>query len=87
MTFGQRTFVAQPPDKGSFPLDHFNECKLQMIKYSICLRENDNDNSKCRVAAKDYLECRMDKNLMKKEDIADLGFADLKPKTCDPVKL
>lgn len=76
-TFGQKRFIPTPPDKGSFPLDHENACKLQMIKYMSCLRNNRSDNSECRIQAKDYLRCRMDNNLMAKEEWKSLGFSDL----------
>lgn len=74
MTFGQKTFKPTPPDKGSFPLDHEGLCKKLMIKYMQCLRINDNQNSACREESQNYLGCRMDNNLMAKEDWAKLGF-------------
>lgn len=75
MTFGQKVFVPTPPDKGSFPLDHEGLCKTFMIKYMKCLHSNKNDNSACRVEAQEYLGCRMDNNLMAKEDWSKLGFS------------
>lgn len=79
MNFGQPSkFIKSiPPEKGSFPLDHDGECKLYMIKYMRCMRDCNNENSKCRVTAKDYMECRMDRNLMLREDLSKLGFKDL----------
>lgn len=77
MTFGQKSFTPIPPDKGSFPLDHEGRCKKFMVKYMQCLNKNERDNSKCRIEAKEYLECRMDNNLMKKEDFSILGYSDL----------
>lgn len=74
MTFGQKIFQPTAPDKGSFPLDHEGVCKVPMLRYMICLRSCNNDNSKCRDQAKEYLSCRMDKNLMAKEDWEYLGF-------------
>ncbi|XP_074648901.1 cytochrome c oxidase assembly protein COX19-like [Tubulanus polymorphus] len=74
ITFNQKRFQTKPPDKGSFPLDHDGECKLFMMKYMRCLRENEMQNSSCREQSKDYLQCRMDRNLMKKEDFSKLGF-------------
>lgn len=74
--FGQKTFKPVPPEKGSFPLDHEGECKKPMLKYLLCLNQNENDNSVCRLLAKEYLQCRMDKNLMKKEEWPKLGFGD-----------
>jgi cytochrome c oxidase assembly protein subunit 19 len=41
-----------------------------------CLTENRDDNSKCRDQAKKYLECRMENNLMAKEDWSKLGFSE-----------
>lgn len=75
MTFGQKTFQPTPPDKGSFPLDHEGLCKKSMVSYMKCLFINKNDNSACRKEAKEYLNCRMDNNLMAKEDWAKLGFS------------
>lgn len=77
-TFGQKVFTPSPPDKGSFPLDHEGLCKKFMIKYMVCLHKNDNDNSMCREEAQYYLGCRMENNLMTKEDWSKLGFSDLK---------
>ncbi len=74
---GKKIFVAKPPDKGSFPLDHESECKTFMIKYIKCLNNNKCDNSSCRPLAKEYLQCRMDKDLMAKEDWKLLGFKDI----------
>lgn len=48
-----------------------------MIKYMLCLRENQNQNEKCREASRDYLGCRMEKGLMAKEEWSKLGFSDL----------
>ncbi|XP_026735121.1 cytochrome c oxidase assembly protein COX19 [Trichoplusia ni] len=76
MTFGQKTFIPTPPDKGSFPLDHDGLCKKSMTKYMKCLFNNDNNNSMCREESKEYLACRMDNNLMAKEDWSKLGYKD-----------
>ena len=74
----QRTkvFLATPPDKGSFPLDHDKECHNEMVKYMKCLADNRNDNSKCRESSREYLACRMDKGLMAREEWKNLGFDD-----------
>ncbi|KAF5288049.1 hypothetical protein FQR65_LT12099 [Abscondita terminalis] len=72
-TFGQKVFQPVPPDKGSFPLDHEGLCRKSMIKYMKCLHFNNNDNSQCREAAREYLGCRMDNNLMTKEEWSKLG--------------
>lgn len=56
-----------------------------MLRYMSCLRENKDDNSLCREESKKYLNCRMDNNLMKKEEWSKLGFEDeknqIKPET------
>lgn len=74
MTFGQKKFIPTAPEKGSFPLDHENACKRQMLKYMSCLSENTDNNSKCRDEAKSYLQCRMENNLMAQEEWTKLGF-------------
>lgn len=77
-TFNQKVFKPIPPEKGSFPLDHEGLCKTSMIKYMKCLYNNDNNNSFCREEAREYLGCRMDNNLMLKEEWSKLGFTDTK---------
>ncbi|XP_026761883.1 cytochrome c oxidase assembly protein COX19 [Galleria mellonella] len=77
MTFGQKQFIPTPPDKGSFPLDHEGLCKKIMTKYMKCLFNNNGNNSLCREEAKEYLACRMENNLMLKEDFSKLGFKDI----------
>jgi len=81
MTFGQKRFIPTPPDKGSFPLDHEGSCKRLMLQYMSCLREYRDDNSKCRDQTKAYLQCRMDHNLMAKEEWSKLGFSDVSKST------
>lgn len=76
MTFGQKKFTPTPPEKGSFPLDHDGQCKKTMLKYMICLRDSKHNSSKCRSEAKDYLACRMENNLMAKEEWTKLGFSE-----------
>ncbi|XP_066522598.1 cytochrome c oxidase assembly protein COX19 [Hoplias malabaricus] len=85
MNFGTKSFKPRPPDKGSFPLDHFGECKAFKETFMRCLRENNFDNSLCRLQSKDYLECRMARQLMTKEPLEKLGFKDLmdQPQTED----
>lgn len=63
-----------PPDRGSFPLDHENVCRKRMVDYMVCLKDNGHDNSKCRTEAKEYLACRMENDLMAKEEWSYLGF-------------
>uniref|UniRef100_A0A671F1R5 Cytochrome c oxidase assembly protein COX19 n=1 Tax=Rhinolophus ferrumequinum TaxID=59479 RepID=A0A671F1R5_RHIFE len=61
MNFGSKSFQPRPPDKGSFPLDHFGECKSFKEKFMKCLRENNSENALCRNESKEYLECRMER--------------------------
>uniref|UniRef100_A0AC35FMV4 CHCH domain-containing protein n=1 Tax=Panagrolaimus sp. PS1159 TaxID=55785 RepID=A0AC35FMV4_9BILA len=70
----QRIQTVSPPIKGSFPLDHEQTCKLEMLKYMVCLREHKSKNEDCRYAAKDYFQCRMDAGLMDKDSWPRLGF-------------
>ncbi|KAK0754033.1 hypothetical protein B0T18DRAFT_398332 [Schizothecium vesticola] len=71
-----------PPQRGSFPLDHDGECKDAMISYLACIKKVKGVNeNQCRNLAKSYLNCRMDRNLMARDEDKNLGFAeDLKPK-------
>ncbi|KAG8468505.1 hypothetical protein KFE25_013588 [Diacronema lutheri] len=62
------------PDKGSFPLDHLAECKAAMDEYMRCMRENGMETYRCREQSAAYLTCRMERNLMASEDLANLGF-------------
>lgn len=75
-TFSQKRFTPTAPDKGSFPLDHENVCKLPMIEYMKCLQANRSNGSVCRIQSKEYLRCRMDNDLMAKEEWKDLGYSD-----------
>ena len=50
----------RPPDKGSFPLDHFGECSAQKRSYMECLKQHAMQTQDCRELAKAYLQCRMD---------------------------
>jgi len=77
MNYNKKLFIPVPPEKGSFPLDHEGECKELMLKYMKCLHQGENTNSQCRQAAKDYLECRMDRQLMAREEWSKLGYGDM----------
>lgn len=79
--FGAKQFKPTPPDKGSFPLDHEGECKVKYLQFMICLSERGHKVSECRVESKEYLQCRMEKGLMAKEDLSKLGFSDLEDKS------
>uniref|UniRef100_A0A1L8E052 Cytochrome c oxidase assembly protein COX19 n=1 Tax=Nyssomyia neivai TaxID=330878 RepID=A0A1L8E052_9DIPT len=74
MTFSQKKFTPTAPDKGSFPLDHEGLCKKSMLRYMNCLHEKDDSNADCRIFAREYLECRMQNNLMAREEWNKLGF-------------
>ena len=76
MTFGQRIFQPKPPIQGSFPLDHDGECKVVMLEYMLCMSREKQDSSKCRNQAKEYLNCRMNHNLMEKRDLKTFGYED-----------
>ena len=76
-TFGQKVFQPKPPVQGAFPLDHENECKREMLEYMLCISREKNENTKCRAQAKEYLNCRMNKNLMDKRDLETYGYKDL----------
>lgn len=67
-----------PPDKGSFPIDRDNLCKLPMINLLKCLKSSDFNNELCRDHTRDYLNCRMKHGLMAEEDWKNLGFSDNK---------
>ncbi|XP_057606494.1 cytochrome c oxidase assembly protein COX19 isoform X3 [Hippopotamus amphibius kiboko] len=77
MNFGSKSFQPRPPDKGSFPLDHFGECKSFKEKFMKCLRDNNFESALCRNESKEYLECRMERRLMAREPLEKLGFGDL----------
>lgn len=68
--------MARAPDKGSFPLDHFHECDKFADLYMRCLDKHELMPKRCRQPQIDYLNCRMDKGLMEKEEIKTLGYLD-----------
>lgn len=72
----QKVLNPKAPDRGSFPLDHDGECREFMVRYMACLRSNEMSTQPCRQLSRDYLQCRMDKNLMAPEQWSKLGFAD-----------
>ncbi|KAK9356016.1 cytochrome c oxidase assembly protein cox19 [Lipomyces doorenjongii] len=84
MSFGgasgnTKVFKPTPPDRGSFPLDHDGECKIQMQIYLDCLRSSRSRErvpADCRLLAKEYLNCRMDRGLMLKDNWVNLGLPD-----------
>uniref|UniRef100_M4BWK7 CHCH domain-containing protein n=1 Tax=Hyaloperonospora arabidopsidis (strain Emoy2) TaxID=559515 RepID=M4BWK7_HYAAE len=64
----------RPPQKGSFPLDHYGECKPVMKRFLACMREHGNSHIDCKNLSAEYLQCRMDKGLMQPEELERLGF-------------
>ncbi len=41
-----------------------------------CLKDNSHVNDKCRMEALRYFKCRMDNNLMEKQEFDKLGYTD-----------
>jgi cytochrome c oxidase assembly protein subunit 19 len=74
--FGGARIQVKPPERGVFPLDHDGECKALMTSFLGCLEDNKHDHFPCKDFSKAYLQCRMDKNLMAKENMSNLGFDD-----------
>ncbi|KIP03519.1 hypothetical protein PHLGIDRAFT_110785 [Phlebiopsis gigantea 11061_1 CR5-6] len=70
-------FSPAPPDRGSFPLDHYGECKEYMSVYLDCLRKNSSNSTPCRPLNRNYLDCRMNKGLMDRDDWKNLGLSNL----------
>eukprot|EP00741_Cyanophora_paradoxa_P008622 tig00001355_g8346.t1 len=63
-----------PPERGSFPLDHLQECAALTKAFLQCLQRNNGVQVRCREEAKKYFQCRMDNGLMAKEEFESLGF-------------
>ncbi|KAL8505838.1 hypothetical protein ACS0TY_016896 [Phlomoides rotata] len=63
-----------PLENGVFPLDHMHLCDLEKKEYITCLKSTGHNSEKCRQFCKKYLGCRMEKNLMAKQDMSELGF-------------
>lgn len=58
-----------------------------MVNYLKCLKDVRGQNDPaCREIAKNYLSCRMERNLMAKDDFKNLGFGTEKPKPKEPEK-
>ncbi|KAL0341993.1 UNVERIFIED_CONTAM: Cytochrome c oxidase assembly protein COX19 [Sesamum calycinum] len=49
-------------------------CIYEKKEYINCLKTSGHKSEKCRQFSKKYLECRMEKNLMAKQDMSELGF-------------
>ncbi|KAJ5799327.1 uncharacterized protein N7518_001395 [Penicillium psychrosexuale] len=94
---GSVNYKPSPPERGSFPLDHeeliiiwdaLGECKHIISGYLKCIKLNRGTNDEaCRKLAKEYLSCRMDKNLMAPDNFENLGlvFKDSAGKAQPPV--
>ncbi|KAJ5714157.1 uncharacterized protein N7483_011338 [Penicillium malachiteum] len=84
---GSVNYKPSPPERGSFPLDHEGECKHIISGYLKCIKLNRGTNDEaCRRLAKEYLACRMDKNLMAPDNFKNLGlvFKDDQEKSSSP---
>ena len=74
MNFSGAKSQSQPPERGSFPLDHGSECTPLKEAFLRCLRAQGNEHVACRELSKRYLECRMDRGLMARDDLKNVGF-------------
>lgn len=74
ISMGSGKQVVRPPQRGIFPLDHEASCRPRMEAYLECLQKEKDVHHKCRELSRDYLQCRMDHQLMAKENLDDLGF-------------
>jgi cytochrome c oxidase assembly protein subunit 19 len=79
-------FKVTAPDRGSFPLDHYGECRDKMQLYMACLKENGSTSTPCRDLSRDYLDCRMNKGLMEKDEWKNLGLANVDDKSANAAK-
>jgi len=68
------------PLKGSFPIDHFKECDEYYKNYMNCIKSNSGASTKCRNETKQYMECRMNKDLMEKQELKNLGLQNIPEK-------
>eukprot|EP00755_Sulcionema_specki_P015668 Sspe_Gene.60045::Locus_33034_Transcript_3_3_Confidence_0.375_Length_6303::g.60045::m.60045/K18183/COX19; cytochrome c oxidase assembly protein subunit 19 len=78
---------AKAPEKGSFPLDHLNECRPTIEEYYRCMEKHQNLAPKCREEAREYLQCRMQRGLMLPEStekwLPQTQFVDMRYKVND----
>ena len=49
---------------------------LRSQKYLECLKEEKQQHHKCRELSKEYLQCRMDNELMAKENLDEMGYSE-----------
>ena len=66
---------AKAPERGSFPLDHGGTCRPYMLEFQNCMKNNNSSHALCRDFSKKYLSCRMDNELMARDDFKNLGFS------------
>ena len=64
MNFSASRFQNQPPERGSFPLDHDRACTPLRDEFLACLKAEGNE----------HVACRMDKNLMARDAMENIGF-------------
>jgi len=76
MNFSTSKQYVRPPQRGVFALDHDAECKTFIEKYTACLNDSKDVHYKCKELSRDYLQCRMDRQLMSKENLNDMGYAE-----------
>jgi|AntRauTorckE5430_2_1112549.scaffolds.fasta_scaffold06206_2 cytochrome c oxidase assembly protein subunit 19 len=76
MNFSSSKQFVRPPQRGIFPLDHFSECKPEKETYLTCLKDSKAQHNKCREFSRVYLECRMENELMAKENLDDMGYSE-----------
>jgi cytochrome c oxidase assembly protein subunit 19 len=80
----QARFIPTAPIKGSFPLDREGVCKLPMLNYMLCMQKCTQQSSQCRKQSRLYLQCRMEHDLMDKDELSALGFHDHKTASDTP---
>ena len=56
-----------------------------MRTFLKCLKENSSTHGKCKHLSKAYLQCRMERNLMKTEPWEDLGFVEKNDEIADTI--
>ena len=75
MNFSTKKQVVKPPQRGIFPLDHDSECKDTMEDYLECMSAANDTHHKCREFSRAYLQCRMNHELMSKENLDHVSFS------------
>jgi len=74
MSSGKQS-VVRPPQRGIFPLDHYGDCQAPMKDYLACLESHDDAHHQCKEFSRNYLQCRMDHDLMARENLDQMGFS------------